>query len=207
MTVAQSLLAFIAAASLLTITPGVDTAMVLRWATTGGPRPAALALIGIAAGCLIWGAAVSLGMGALLAASALGFTLVKFAGAAYLVWLGLHLFLHPRESFAPSLTGTKGRGSLPAFRQGFLSNVLNPKMGVFYVTFLPQFVPEGVNVATFALLLAVIHVGLTLVWFTMLIAATAPIGHLLRQKHVLRAIDRIAGGVFIAFGARLAFSR
>src|SRR5690606_33570248 len=109
-----------------TITPGVDTAMVLRWATTGGPRPAALALIGITAGCLIWGAAISLGMGALLAASALGFTLVKFAGAAYLVWLGLHLFLHPRESFAPSLTGTKGRGSLPAFRQGFLSNVLNP---------------------------------------------------------------------------------
>lgn len=207
MTIAQALLAFIAAASLLTITPGVDTAMVLRSAATGGPRPAAHASIGIAVGCLIWGAAVSLGLGALLAASALAFTLVKWAGAAYLVWLGLKLVLRPRESFVPSLTGSGRSGSWPSFRQGFLTNILNPKIGVFYITFLPQFVPAGVDVAAFSLLLAAIHVALTLVWFAMLIAATAPIGRLLRQKRILKAIDRITGGVFISFGAKLALSR
>ena len=80
MTITETLLAFIAAASILTITPGVDTAMVLRSAAAGGPRPAAYASIGIALGCLIWGAAVSIGLGALLAASEVAFTLVKWLG-------------------------------------------------------------------------------------------------------------------------------
>ncbi len=82
------MLAFIAAASLLTVTPGVDTAIVLRTATLEGRRQAVLAAAGICLGCLAWGVAVSLGLGALLQASELGYTLVKFAGAAYLIWLG-----------------------------------------------------------------------------------------------------------------------
>src|SRR5690242_9226304 len=99
MSVIQALFAFVAAATILTITPGVDTAMVLRSAASGGPRPAVFAAIGISAGCLVWGAAVSVGLGALLAASPLAFTLVKWAGAAYLLYLGAKLILRPRDRF------------------------------------------------------------------------------------------------------------
>src|SRR5262249_2168364 len=99
MTYAQSLIAFIAAAGVLTVTPGVDTAMVLRFATVGGPRRAALAGVGISLGCLVWGASVALGLGALLAASEFAFSVVKVAGAAYLLWLGLGLLWEPRQGF------------------------------------------------------------------------------------------------------------
>ncbi len=84
--------------------------------------------------------------------------------------------------------------------------MLNPKVGVFYATFLPQFIPSGVNVAAFSLLLAGIHAALTLIWFAALIALTVPIGLRLREPGVVRALDRLTGSIFVAFGARLAFA-
>ncbi len=206
MTITETLLAFIAAASILTITPGVDTAMVLRSAAAGGPRPAAYASIGIALGCLIWGAAVSIGLGALLAASEVAFTVVKWAGAAYLLYLGLKLIVHPRERLDLSDVGTAQIDSLLSLRQGLLTNLLNPKVGVFYITFLPQFVPAGANVALFSFFLATIHVILGLAWFAALIATTIPMGRVLRRPRVVSAMDRLTGGVFVAFGAKLALS-
>jgi len=206
MTNTEALLAFIAAASILTITPGVDTAMVLRSAAAGGPRPAAYASIGIALGCLIWGAAVSIGLGALLAASEFAFTVVKWAGAAYLLYLGLKLIVHPRNRLDLCDVGSAQIDSLLSLRQGLLTNLLNPKVGVFYITFLPQFVPAGANVALFSFLLATIHVILGLAWFAALIAATIPIGGVLRRPGVIKAMDRVTGAVFVTFGAKLALS-
>ncbi len=92
-------------------------------------------------------------------------------------------------------------------KQGLLTNILNPKVGVFYVTFLPQFVPAGANVALFSFLLAMIHVLLSIVWFAALISATVPMGRMLRRSRFVRAMDRIAGAIFVGFGAKLAFSR
>ena len=92
-------------------------------------------------------------------------------------------------------------------RRGFLTNLLNPKVGVFYVTFLPQFVPAGADVATFSFVLAAIHVLLSLVWFAALIAATVPLGRALRRPAVIKWLDRITGGVFVAFAARLALAK
>lgn len=207
MTIAQALLAFIAAASILTITPGVDTAMVLRSAAAGGSRPAAFAAIGIALGCLVWGAAVSVGLAALLAASELAFTLVKWAGAAYLLYLGVKLIAFPRHGFDTSQGDAAPLDPWQSLSQGLLTNLLNPKVGVFYITFLPQFVPDGVNVALFSFALALIHVLLGLAWFAALIAATVPMGRILRRASVIRTMDRVAGVVFIAFGAKLALSR
>jgi threonine/homoserine/homoserine lactone efflux protein len=207
MTVAQALLAFVAAAAVLTVTPGLDTALVLRAAATGGPRPAALAGLGIALGCLVWGAAVSIGLGALLAASPVAFTALKWAGAAYLLWLGSKLLFRPRDSFGGADTGPPRTGAWQSFRQGLLTNLLNPKVGVFYVTFLPQFVPAGVGVAAFSFLLAAIHVVLGLIWFAALIAATIPVGRFLRRPQVVRTLDRVTGGVFVAFGVKLALAR
>lgn len=208
MTTLQALLAFVAAASLLTVTPGVDTAMVLRAASAAGPRPAAFAAFGIGLGCLVWGAVVSVGLGALLATSKMAFTAVKWVGAVYLFYLGARLVLHPRSTFDAVLpSSTVKNESARLLRQGLLTNLMNHKVGVFYVTFLPQFIPPGASVAAFSFLLAMIHVLLGAIWFAILIAATMPAGRLLRRPTVIRALDRVTGGVFIAFGVRLALAK
>jgi threonine/homoserine/homoserine lactone efflux protein len=207
MTPPAALLAFIGAATVLTITPGLDTALVLRSAAAGGPRRAAYAAAGISLGCLTWGAAVSVGLGALLAASELAYTIVKWAGAAYLLWIGFNLIVHPRNSFDTRQPGRDGEPAIAFLKQGLFTNILNPKVGVFYVTFLPQFVPPGANVALFSFLLATIHVMLSIIWFAGLILATIPMGRILRRSRFVRAMDRLAGAIFLCFGARLAISR
>jgi threonine/homoserine/homoserine lactone efflux protein len=208
MTIAQSLIAFLAAAGLLTLTPGVDTAMVLRAATVEGRRAAGMAALGIGVGCLIWGAGVALGLGALLTASPLAFLALKWAGAIYLVYLGLRLIWRPRRAVVPGIApGTGGPGAFDPLRRGLLTNLLNPKVGVFYVSFLPQFTPRGVNMPAYSFMLACLHVAMSLAWFAVLIAATVPIGRLMARPGVVAMMDRLTGCVFIAFGARLALAR
>lgn len=207
MTVVQALSAYVVAAGLLTLTPGLDTALILRTAAVEGPKRAAFAALGINMGCLLWGAAVALGLGALLAASTLAFTVLKWIGAAYLVWLGLHLILKPRHRFEMTAPVTRGGGDLVWMRRGFLTNLLNPKVGVFYVSFLPQFLPAGVAAAPFIFLLAVIHVLLGSCWSAVLIAGTRPIAGVLQRAAVVRWLDRITGGLFLAFGVRLVLER
>lgn len=197
------LLAFVVAATILTITPGVDTAMVLRAATTGSARTGALAGLGIAVGCFVWGTAVSQGLGAILDVSELAYTLVTWAGAAYLIWIGANLLFNPRKSLAAEGEASRSAG-LTALRQGFLTNLLNPKIGVFYVTFLPQFIPKGADVTGYSFLLVAIHVALSFVWFAALIAAAVPLGRLLRRPKVVRTMDLLTGGIFVAFGVKLA---
>ena len=204
----EAILAFFVAAAVLTVTPGLDTALVLRTAAAGGPRPAIFAVVGIALGCLAWGGIVAIGLGALLAASALAFTIVKYLGAAYLLWLGAKLLLKPREKFNAEAGAEPARsGSWNAFGRGFLTNMLNPKVGLFYVTFLPQFVPSGVDVAAFSFLLAAIHAVQGVIWLGVLVAATIPMSRFLSRPNVVRTTDRLTGGVFIAFGVKLALSR
>jgi threonine/homoserine/homoserine lactone efflux protein len=207
-TVLQALLAFSVAAALLTITPGLDTALVLRTAAVEGPKRAALAAVGIVAGCLAWGAAVALGLGVLLAASNVAFSILKWAGAAYLVWLGIGLILKPRERFELSApAGPADGGDFAWMRRGLLTNLLNPKVGVFYVSFLPQFLPTGVAAGPFIFLLAALHGLMGLVWFAAMIATTRPIAGVLQRAAVVRWLDRLTGGVFLGFGVRLALER
>ncbi|MDE2478624.1 MAG: LysE family translocator [Betaproteobacteria bacterium] len=210
--IASSLLAFSAAALVLTITPGVDTAVVLRSAAGAGRRRGVAAALGVAMGCLAWGLLAAAGLAALLAASARAYDALRLLGAAYLAWLGLRLLLRPGRSFAQAAPRADAahapRGSAPGaasdWLRGLLTNLLNPKVGVFYVSFLPQFVPHGVWVGGFLFLLACVHVVLSLAWFAVLIAATAPIGRWLSSRRVARALDRCTGLVFLAFGGRLA---
>ncbi|MDB5483404.1 MAG: lysine transporter LysE [Caulobacteraceae bacterium] len=208
MTLAPSLIAYLFAAGLLTLTPGLDTAMVLRSATVEGRRPAILAAVGIGLGCLVWGASVALGLGALLTASRLAFTVLKWAGAAYLLYLGARLILRPRRALVLDVGPTRRDGGpLAPLRRGLLTNLLNPKVGVFYVSFLPQFTPPGVPMAPYVFMLACIHVVMGLIWSGALIAATVPIGRYMARPDVVTVMDRLTGCVFIAFGARLALSR
>ena len=204
----EAILAFTLAAAVLTVTPGLDTALVLRTAAADGPRPAGFAVIGIALGCLVWGAIVAIGLGALLEASSLAYTIVKYLGAAYRLWLGVRLLLKPRASFeAEGQAAPMRDGDWSALGRGLLTNMLNPKVGLFYVTFLPQFVPTGADVATFSFLLATIHVLLGLAWLGLLVAATVPMGRFLRRPVVVRTADRLTGAIFVAFGIKLALSR
>lgn len=207
MTIIQALMAFVGVALVLNVTPGLDTAMVLRSAAGGGVRGGTYAAAGIILGCLVWGAAVSLGLGALLAASETAFTILRWAGAAYLTWLGLKLILSPRQVFDASVPGSTSTRAVEWLRRGLLTNLLNPKIGVFFISLLPQFIPAGVSVPAFSFLLAVVYALIAVVWFCILIAATLPLGRLLRRSRVVQAMDRVTGGVFVAFGAKLALSR
>lgn len=197
-----ALLAFAATAGLLTITPGLDTALVLRTAAAQGPARAWMAGLGVCFGCLLWAAVVAVGLGALLSASRAAYTILQWLGAAYLLWLGVGMLRRPRTALAPAVAPKRPPGS--PFARGALTNLLNPKVGLFYVSLLPRFVPHGAPVAAFILLLGAVHALLGLVWFSALIAATRPISRLLQRPDVLRTLDRATGGVFVLFGLGLA---
>ncbi|MND10741.1 Homoserine/homoserine lactone efflux protein [compost metagenome] len=203
MSVTDSLLAFSFAALLLTLTPGLDTALILRTSAAEGGKKAFQAALGIDAGCLIWGALVALGLGALLAASELAYSLLKWCGAAWLCWLGLQLILRPRRAFD---AGTAAPAGGNWFLRGMLGNVLNPKMGVFYVSFLPQFIPSGHSPVVWTFLLVGIHVLLGTLWSLTLIMATRYASDLLKAPGFIQWMDRATGGVFMLFAARLALS-
>jgi threonine/homoserine/homoserine lactone efflux protein len=204
--VAQALVAFALAAGLLTITPGLDTALVLRAAAAEGPKRAGLAALGVAGGCLTWGAVTALGLAALLAASATAFSVLKWAGAAYLLWLGVRMILASRARFELGPAHPAGAGGA-WFRRGLLTNALNPKVGVFYVSFLPQFLPPDVPAGPFIFLLAALHAAMGLGWFAVLIAAMRPMAAALRRPTMVRWLDRASGAVFVGFGVRLALER
>jgi threonine/homoserine/homoserine lactone efflux protein len=129
---------------------------------------------------------------------------LKWAGAAYLAWLGVGLILRPRSKVDLASAGPR-RGNW--WLRGLMTNLLNPKIGVFYVSFLPQFVPPHVPAGPFIFLLAVIHAALSVAWFAALIAGTAPLKRWLQRPAVVRWLDRVTGVVFLGFGARLALER
>jgi threonine/homoserine/homoserine lactone efflux protein len=203
--VAQSLVAFTLAAALLTVTPGLDTTLVLRTAAVEGARRALAAALGICLGCLAWGALVAIGLGVLLEASELAYLALKWAGAAYLLYLGLRMILVGRRPGEVDMAPAPARTNW--FLTGLLTNLLNPKVGAFYVSFLPQFIPPGMSVPPTTLLLAAIHAALGLLWFLLLVAATRPLARALRSAPVVRILDRLTGAVLIFFGLKLAFSR
>ena len=210
MTVGHALVAFTAAAGLLTITPGLDTALVLRTAALEGSQRALLAGAGICMGCLAWGLAASVGLGGLLAVSRLGYDTLRMVGACYLIFLGAKLFFRAplvlaepdQPEWPRAAEGNRSNGGRQWFARGFLTNILNPKVGVFYVTFLPQFVPSGVNVTAFSMLLAAIHATEGALWFAALTLATRPLSSWLRRPRVARVLDRTTG---VVLGLELVF--
>ncbi|WP_417603272.1 LysE family translocator [Primorskyibacter flagellatus] len=196
-----ALLGFSAAAALITITPGLDTALVLRTAAVDGQRRALSASAGIVTGLLIWGLVVALGLGALIAVSELGYRLVQILGAVYLIWLGGQMLWAARK---PAARKAGRIDRVPNwFLRGLLTNLLNPKIGVFYVSFLPQFVPASAPVAGFTMLLACLHVAMSLLWFGGLTLATRPFARALQGPVVPRFLDAVTGLVLIGLAIKL----
>ncbi|KAB8307910.1 LysE family translocator [Erwinia endophytica] len=205
---ATSLFTFLIAITILTMTPGFDTALILRTSATSGWKKALVTGMGVNAGCMVWGAAVGLGLGALLLASEMAYNALKLLGAAYLLWLGVGLLLKPRCSFQHHAPEDKHQSRYRGvFMRGLLGNLLNPKVGVFYVSFLPQFIPAGASVALWSLGMAFTHVVIGTLWNSILIASTQYFAEKWRKPAVMKVMDRLTGCVFIGFAAKLALSR
>lgn len=203
----SEVLGFAVVAAVLTVTPGLDSALVLRAALTRSRREAVATAAGILTGLFVWGASAAVGISALLTASEVAYTALRWAGAAYLVWFGVRLLLRTLRSGPVTEDLAGSRGSVwRAARTGLATNLLNPKIGVFYVALLPQFLPPGSDPLLPGLLLAAVHAGLTVVWFALLIAAAALLSRWLRRPGTVRAIDGVTGATLVGFGMRLALT-
>ena len=218
----SSLLAFVPVALLLTLIPGADTALVTRNALALGLRGARWTILGILTGCLIHATASALGLSAILATSARAYEAVKLAGAAYLVWIGIQSIRHAGSDRGygslDSARDDRGRhperakrveGSAPdhPFMQGLLTNILNPKVALFYLTFLPQFIPAGAPVLRTSLLLAMIHNVLGFAWLSLYARFVDRLRSALTRPVVKGWLERVTGGVLVTIGARLAWDR
>ena len=198
-------LAGLAVLALLTISPGADMALVAKMTIERGRRAALIASVGICTGLFVHATASALGLSVVLATSADAFTIVKFAGAAYLAYLGLRSV---RESFRPhaSVTAQPARAGA-SYLQGLLSNVLNPKVAVFYLTFLPQFIDPSGNVLGQSLLFALAHSVMGILWLALYAYVLARLSAFFARAGVRRWLERVTGAVLIGLGLRLAFER
>jgi threonine/homoserine/homoserine lactone efflux protein len=182
-------------------------ALVLRNGVALGRRAAVATALGINTGLLVWALAAALGIAAVLHASAAAFTVLKLAGAAYLVWLGARALVDAWHGVSePEAVATPKRRSSP-FRQGLLSNLFNPKIALVYTTLIPQFVERGGSEIAQTFLLAAVFIAMGLVWLTGYALLVAQAGALLRRPAVRRAVNAVSGAVLTALGIRLAFER
>ena len=200
---------FIVSGLLLNISPGPDTAYIVARSTQFGWQAGVVAALGIAAGIVVHVSAAALGISALLAASATAFTTVKFIGAAYLIYLGIRMLIRDQHGKQFEMTGGKPEVDLVTiFRQGFITNVLNPKVALFFLAFLPQFIDAQAQskLSAFVLLGLIFNVNGTL--WNILIAWLAARGAALMGNigRVRKWIDRGVGGLFIGIGIKLAVS-
>jgi len=199
------LLPFLALAVLLIVMPGPDTAMVTKNAVVGGRRTGVFAALGVTVGLTIWTTAAALGIAALLRASEAAFLTLKIAGAVYLVWVGIGM-LRSRGVVAEA-AGAGARSGRRALRQGLLCDLGNPKVGVFFTSFLPQFVHGHGPAFVPLLFLGSLFTILTLVWLAGYALAVGHASGWLRKPSVRKAMDRVTGVVLIGFGVRLALER
>lgn len=210
MSLTTAVLSFAAVAGLLTLIPGLDTAMVLRSAVSHGRGHGFATAFGVNTGALVWGAAAAVGISALLTASASAYTALRIIGALYMVWLGVRLLLRGARHVEPGPgTGPMAARTpslLRSWARGALTNLLNPKIGAFYVAVLPQFIPPHDSHLAVGLLLAGVHDAEAAVWFSAIILATQSARSLLSRRNARRAIDGATGVALIGFGIKLATS-
>ena len=202
------LIAFVGIAALVICTPGPDTAMTIRNALLGGRSAGLATALGVSTGLAIWALATSAGLVALLIASEPLFLAVKYAGAAYLIWLGVQSL---RAAFGPSALqqaiaqpATGGLRPRQAYMQGVLSDLSNPKIAAFFSSMLPQFAPAGAADFMGLAALGLLFSTMTLLWLTGYALATARMADALRRPRIRRALDGITGVTLIALGVKLA---
>ncbi|MGJ7460086.1 LysE family translocator [Halomonas sp. MA07-2] len=202
---------FLVAITLLSLSPGVDTLLVIRNTARGGVRDGVLTSLAICCGLFIHAAVSALGISLILLQSAWAFGLLKLAGAAYLVWLGVQGLLAARRGQGLPVAGvTDERRLVPVWRplrEGLLSNVLNPKTVVFYMAFLPQFIAPGDPALAKSLFLAGVHFVIANLWQISVAVMVGGAGRLLASRAFARGLNGATGAVLIAFGIKLALER
>jgi threonine/homoserine/homoserine lactone efflux protein len=210
MSSASDVTSFAVVAGLLTIIPGLDTAMVLRSSVAHGRKHGFATALGVSTGTLVWGAGAAVGVSALLTASTDAYTAVRIAGAIYMVWLGSRLLLRALRGDTHDLslgTAQAASPSLPrSWSRGLMTNLLNPKIGAFYVAVLPQFIPAHASHLAVGLLLAFVHDLEGIAWFTAIILGTHSIRRLIGSRRGRRAIDGATGATLLGFGLKLGLS-
>ena len=205
-----ALVSFTLASVLIVLLPGPDSLVVVRGLVRGGRRGGAATAAGVLCGLVVWVSAATLGLSALLRASQVGYDVLKVAGACYLIWIGTRSLMSIRRT--PAEVATEGDGPMaPAplmggsgFGAGFLTDVLNPKVGVFFVSFLPGFVPAGYSVGWTTLAFGALFAVLTAAYFLGLIAVSATVATWMRVPRIRRRLDAATGLVLVGFGLRLA---
>jgi RhtB (resistance to homoserine/threonine) family protein len=202
------LLVFIGVAVIVILVPGPDTAVVTKNVLLHGRRTALATSVGVSAGLSVWTLAAAVGLASLVRASAIAFTILKLLGALYLIWLGVQAWRAARQPHGDSRSDVvrtrPAMGALGGFRQGFLSDLANPKIGVFFTSLLPQFVDPGRPVLLPFLVLGAIFVVMTLVWLALYSVIAASAAETLHRPRVRALMDRVTGVVLIALGLRLA---
>ena len=202
------LAAFVLLSALLIVTPGPDTALIIRNALAGGPRISTFSAMGVSVGTLAWVLAATLGVGVLLERSSVAFTVLKLAGAAYLCYLGLRSLLSRphQEVLTAARQGVAPLTEWSALRQGLLSNLLNPKTGAFFVTVMPQFLVPGDSPLRLAVMVIVFE-SILLGWLIAYGHVVSRLGRTGPGLRVRHAMTRLSGAVLIGLGARLALDR
>jgi threonine/homoserine/homoserine lactone efflux protein len=204
------LTAFLGVAALVIVTPGPDTALVTKNALLYGRRPAIATAFGVVSGLLVWTIAAALGVAAVVHASATAFTIMKLAGGAYLIWLGVQALRAAgdrREELAEAASGTRRLDVLRGFRQGIINDLANPKIAAFFTSLLPQFIASGHAVLAPFLLLGALFAAITLAWLVGFAVMASKAGGLLTRPRVKAALDRLTAVVLIGLGLRLATER
>jgi threonine/homoserine/homoserine lactone efflux protein len=209
------LLAFLGVAVMVIVTPGPDTALTIRNTMAGGRAAGLGTALGVSTGQTIWTLAAAAGIAALLVASEPAFLALKYAGAAYLVFLGLQTLLgalrpgHRHEPAEPTAAPRERSRLAPrtALRQGLISDLANPKMAVFYTSLLPQFAPSDGAAFPVLLGLGALFCAMTFAWLALYATAVDRLGALLAKTAVRRTIDAAMGTVLMALGGRLALER
>ncbi|MGP3974580.1 LysE family translocator [Streptomyces sp. 8N114] len=201
-----SLAAFVGAAFLIAMVPGPSTVVILRRAVVNGRRTGMAAVLGNECGVLLWGLAAACGLSVLLLASQVAYDVIRITGAAVLVWMGARALWQARRVAGPvgESAETAPVSYRRAFWQGLVTNFANPKAGLFAVSFLPQFVPDGAPVLPTLFALSVIWVVVDLIWYLPLIALAGRVGGVLRRQSVRRRMEQISGAVLVGLGVRLA---
>jgi threonine/homoserine/homoserine lactone efflux protein len=199
---------FVATGVLLNLTPGQDTFYILGRSIADGSRVGVASALGITAGSLIHTAVAAAGLSAVLATSATAFTVVKLLGATYLLYLGVRM-LAATKSVEPLADGSGRTGLLRAFRDGMLTNVLNPKVALFFLALMPQFIdPNGTAKVVAFIVLGLTFIVTGTIWcLTLAVSAGRVRGFFVRHPGSLRVVSRATGGLFVLLGLRLAVSR
>ncbi len=199
-----SLVAAVLALALLTVLPGPDVAVVTRLALSNGRAEAFRGSLGIVSGLLAWGLLVVAGLAALLAASATAYRVVELVGAAYLVLLGVQAIWRSRTTGSATTAATSALRPAKGFRVGLVTNLLNPKVAVFYTGLLPSLVPPGAPTGLTLVGLVLVHCLLSLAWLTLYAAVLLRAAGVLQRPGIHQALERVTGVVLIGVGARVA---